>query len=169
MSVQSDIICRNATETDVPQILDIYNEIIRNTTAVYDYEPHTLEMRMQWFKTRNDQGFPILIAERINEIIGFGSFGPFRREWTAYRYSVENSVYVKHNYRGMGVGKLLLEPLINEARKLNMHTMLAGIDATNEASISLHKKFGFVEAAHFKEVGYKFNRWLDLAFFQLML
>src|SRR5437868_9432173 len=159
---------RRANETDLPQILEIYNEIILNTTAVYDYEPHTLEMRKQWFETKRQQGFPVFVAEEENIIVGFSSFGPFRA-WAAYKYSVENSIYVKADKRGKGMGKLLLSPLIDAAKELNMHTIIASIDATNRASLQLHKNFGFIEVAHFKEVGYKFGRWLDLKFLQLIL
>jgi phosphinothricin acetyltransferase len=82
---------------------------------------------------------------------------------------VENSVYVAADQRGKGIGKLLIAPLIQAAEQLDMHTIIAGIDATNEASIMLHRSFGFKEVAHFKQVGYKFGRWLDLTFMQLLL
>src|SRR4030095_3632639 len=157
---------REAIESDLPQLLIIYNEIILNTTAVYDYEPHTMEMRRQWFDAKKVQGFPVFVAEESERILGFSSIGPFRA-WAAYKYSVENSVYVAANARGQGIGKLLLAPLIDAAGKLNLHTIIAGIDATNEASLRLHKRFGFEEVAHFKEVGWKFGRWLDLKFLQL--
>ncbi|MDX2049472.1 MAG: GNAT family N-acetyltransferase [Chitinophagaceae bacterium] len=159
---------RNATERDLPALLEIYNDIILHTTAVYDYEPHTLEMRQVWFKTKVEQGFPVFVAEEDGKILGFSSIGPFRA-WAAYKYSVENSVYVASSERGKGIGKLLIPPLIEAAKQLKLHTIIAGIDATNEASIKLHKSFGFAEVAHFKEVGWKFERWLDLKFLQLVL
>ena len=159
---------REAIESDLPQLLTIYNEIILNTTAVYDYEPHTMEMRRQWFDTKKVQGLPVFVAEDSQRILGFSSIGPFRA-WAAYKYSVENSIYVAANARGRGIGKLLLAPLIDAARKLNLHTIIAGIDATNEASLRLHKSFGYEEVAHFKEVGWKFGRWLDLKFLQLVV
>jgi len=159
---------REAIESDLPQLLNIYNEIILNTTAVYDYEPHSLEMRRQWFDAKKEQGFPIFVAEGSERILGFSSIGPFRA-WAAYKYSVENSVYVAAGARGHGVGRLLLAPLIDAARKLNLHTIIAGIDAMNEASLRLHKSFGFEEVADFKQVGWKFGRWLDLKFLQLIV
>jgi phosphinothricin acetyltransferase len=159
---------REAIESDLPQLLTIYNEIILNTTAVYDYEPHTMEMRRQWFDAKKVQGFPVFVAEEGARVLGFSSIGPFRA-WAAYKYSVENSVYVAANARGQGFGRLLLAPLIDAAGKLNLHTIIAGIDATNEASLRLHKSFGFEEVAHFKEVGWKFGRWLDLKFLQLIV
>ena len=159
---------RHATANDLPQILAIYNDVIINTTAVYDYEPHTLEMRRQWFNTKQEQGLPVFVAEENGNILGLSSIGPFRA-WAAYKYSVENSVYVAGEARGKGVGKLLIPPLIDAARQLQLHTIIAGIDAGNEASIKLHRHFGFEEVAHFKQVGWKFGRWLDLKFFQLIL
>jgi L-amino acid N-acyltransferase len=159
---------RHAEEADLPQILDIYNEVIINTTAVYDYEPHTLEMRKQWFNTKKEQGFPVFVAAEQEQILGLSSFGPFRA-WAAYQYSIENSVYVAASARGNGVGKLLIPPLVAAAREMKMHTIIASIDATNNASLRLHRHFGFEEVAHFKEVGWKFGRWLDLKFLQLML
>ena len=162
------ITVRHATENDLPQILDIYNEIIMHTTAVYYYEPHTLEMRKAWFAERKQQGFPVFVAEEDGIILGLSSIGPFRLP-TAYKYSVENTVHVSAQARGKGIGKLLMPPIIESAKKLNMHTIIAGIDATNEVSLHLHKSFGFEEVAHFKEVGFKFGRWLDLKFLQLML
>jgi phosphinothricin acetyltransferase len=162
------IIIRHATENDLPEILGIYNDVIINTTAVYDYEPHTLEMRQQWFKTKQEQGFPVFVATENEKIVGLSSIGPFRA-WAAYKFSVENSVYVASDSRGKGIGKLLLPPLIEAAKNLGLHTIIAGIDATNEASIKLHRHFGFEEVAHFKEVGFKFNRWLDLKFLQLVI
>ena len=149
-------------------MLDIYNDVILHTTAVYNYDPHTLEMRTEWFETKQLQGFPVFVAEENNIIAGFSSIGPFRA-WQAYKYTVENSVYLKSDCRGKGISKLLMLPLIEAAKKLGLHAIVAGIDATNEVSIALHKKFGFEEVAHFKEVGYKFNRWLDLKFLELII
>ena len=162
------MLVRYAIESDLPAILDIYNEIILNTTAVYQYEPHTLQMRKEWFETKKEQGFPVFVAEDNKTVTGFSTIGTFRN-WQAYKYSVENSVYVASAYRGKGIGKLLIPPLIDAAIQLEMHTIIAGIDATNEVSIRLHKHFGFEKVAHFKQVGYKFGKWLDLTFLQLIL
>jgi L-amino acid N-acyltransferase len=129
---------------------------------------HTLEMRREWFNQRKQQGFPIFVAEENGKILGFSTFGSFR-PWPGYSNTVENSVYVAANARGRGVAKLLMPPLIDAARQLGIHAIVAGIDADNEASIALHKQFGFVEVAHFKEVGWKFGRWLDLKFLELLL
>jgi phosphinothricin acetyltransferase len=159
---------REATENDLQPMLDIYNEIIMNNTAIFQYDLHTMEQRKEWFAQKGKENFPVFVAEENNIVVGFSTFGQFRN-WQAYKYSVENSVYVKADRRGKGIGKLLLQPLIDAAKERQLHTIIAGIVADNEASIALHKQFGFVEVAHFKEVGYKFNKWLDLKFFQLML
>ncbi len=166
--MNNGIIVRKATETDLRAMLDIYNEIILHTTAVYDYEPHTLEMRKQWWKDKQEQGFPVFVAEENGRMLGFSTIGPFRA-WAAYQHTVENAVYVNEKVRAKGIGKLLIPPLIESAAALGMHTIVAGIDAANEASLRLHQHFGFKEVAHFKQVGWKFNRWLDLKFLQLIL
>ena len=157
-----------ATEQDIPELLEIYNDIIVNTTAVWHEEPHTLAMREEWFALKKEQGFPVFTAVEEGRVIGFSTIGPFR-PWFGYRYTVENSVYVASNSRGKGVAKSLMPPLIDAAKELKLHAIVAGIEATNEASIALHEKFGFIEVAHFKEVGFKFNRWMDLKFLELIV
>lgn len=166
----SQILVRTATEADLPCILDIYNEAILNTTAVYDYEPHTLVMRQEWFAGRKKDGYPVFVAVDIGDggIVGFSSLGAFRN-WAAYRYTVEDSVYVSADRRHRGIGKQLLASTIEAAAAMGMHAIVAGIDATNEVSYRLHHHFGFVEVAHFRQVGYKFDRWLDLKFLELIL
>ncbi len=166
MALATNIIIRDAGEQDLSAILDIYNHVILNTTSVYSEEPHTFQMRLNWYNERTNNGFPVLVAEQEGQVIGFASFGHFR-VWPCYRYTVENSVYVHVDHRGKGVSKLLMQPLIDRARKMGMHAMIAGIDADNNTSFKLHQSFGFVEVAHFKEVGFKFGRWLDLKFMEL--
>ncbi len=159
---------QTAKEEDIPTLLEIYNDIIIHTTAVWHEEPHTLAMRQEWFAMKKEQGFPIFTAVENGKVIGFSTIGPFR-PWFGYRFTVENSVYVASDSRGKSVAKLLMQPLIDAAKELNLHAIVAGIEATNEASIALHEKFGFVEVAHFKEVGFKFNRWMDLKFLELII
>jgi phosphinothricin acetyltransferase len=158
----------HTSKEDLPGILEIYNDAILTTTSVYDYRPHSLEMRLKWFEDKVKDDIPILVAKEGKDVVGFASYGPFRA-WAAYRYSIEHSVYVHKNYRGRGISKLLLSKLITLAAEKKVHTIIAGIDAANEISFNLHKKFGFTEVAHFKQVGYKFGRWLDLRFMQLIL
>ena len=164
----SSINIRNATENDLPQMLEIYNDIIINTTAVWQYDTHTLEMRKEWFKTKQEQGFPVFVAEENGTIVGFSTYGSFRA-WQGYKHTVENSVYVASNQRSKGIGKLLMPPLIQAAKRQGIHAIVAGIDGTNEVSIKLHQQFGFIEVAHFKEVGWKFNKWMDLKFLELIV
>lgn len=159
---------RTAREEDLPAILDIYNHVILNTAAVYHYEAHTLEMRKAWYDTRVQGGYPVFVAESEGKLAGFSSYGPFR-PWPAYKYTVENSVYVAEGQRGKGIGGLLMEPLIQHARGKDMHAIIAVIDADNDASVQLHRRFGFGEVGHFKQVGYKFGRWLNLIFMELLL
>lgn len=159
---------RNATEEDLPAMLEIYNEIILNTLAVWHEQAHTLSMRKEWFALKKEQGFPVLVAESQGVILGFATIATFR-PWSGFRFTVENSVYVRPENRGQGVAKLLLPALIDAAKQLNIHAIVAGIEATNDISIALHEKFGFIEVAHFKEVGFKFGRWMDLKFMQLTL
>ena len=157
-----------ATEADLPEMLAIYNHIILHTTAVWQYNPHTIEMRQEWFKTKQEQGFPVFVAKENDVVVGFSTIGTFRA-WEGYKNTVENSVYVSADARGKGIGKALLEVLITAAKEMKLHAIVAGIDGENELSIDLHKKFGFVHVAHFKEVGFKCDRWLDLIFMELII
>jgi L-amino acid N-acyltransferase len=164
----SNAIIRPANFNDLPAITEIYKDVILNTTAVCAYEPYTLENRQAWYEDRVNHGFPVFVAECSHQVIGFSTYGTFRAA-PAYLHSVENTIHVHPEFRGQGVGQRLMPPIIEAAKKQKMHTMIAGIDADNTGSIKFHQKFGFVQVAHFKEVGYKFNRWLDLVFMQLML
>ena len=159
---------RPAERDDLDAMLAIYNDAIINTTAVYDYQPRASETQRQWFETKQAQRLPVFVAHDGATIIGFGSFGPFR-PWPAYQFTVENSLYVDSAYRRQGAGTALLASLVNAAQTAGYHAMVAGIDATNEASLVLHRKAGFQPVAHFREVGWKFERWLDLVFMERIL
>jgi L-amino acid N-acyltransferase len=162
------IAIRPAENDDLEAMLAIYNDAIINTTAVYDYQPRTSDAQRQWFDTKQAQRLPVFVAVESVTIVGFGSFGPFR-PWPAYQYTIENSLYVDSMFRRKGAGTALLASLVTAAKSAGYHTMVAGIDATNEASLALHRKAGFEPVAHFREVGRKFERWLDLVFMQRML
>lgn len=164
----NEVVLRDANEGDLESILSIYNDVIINTTAVYSEKPHTLQMRGDWFKDRINDNFPVFVANIGGRVVGFSSFGHFRA-WPCYRYTVEVSVYVDAAYRGKGISKMLMQSLIDRAKEMNIHAVIAGINADNLISVNLHRSFGFEEVANFKEVGYKFGRWLDLKFFELML
>lgn len=159
---------RPAGSDDLEAMLAIYNDAIINTTAVYDYQPRAADAQRQWFETKQAQRLPVLVAIDNATIVGFGSFGPFR-PWPAYQYTVENSLYVDSAFRRKGAGTALLASLVTAAQTAGYHAMVAGIDATNEASLALHRKAGFEPVAHFREVGWKFDRWLDLVFMEKML
>ena len=160
---------RPAREADLPAILEIYNEIIATSTAVYSSTPSTLDERSKWFAARTKAGFPVLVAEVNEGVAGFASFGEFRGAWPGYRYSVEHSVHVRADQRGQGIGTELTSALFPLASALGMHVMLGGIDAANQASLRMHTRLGFELVGHFREVGHKFGRWLDLVFVQRFL
>jgi len=154
-----------ATRENLPGILAIYNEVIRNTTAVYSDREVTLEDREKWLDAKRVAGFPVLVAWDSSGVVGFGTFGEFRA-WPCYRRSVEHSVHVRADFRRRGAGRALVLELIDAAAALGKHVMIAGIDAENVNSISLHESLGFEVVGHFREVGRKFDRWLDLKFMQ---
>lgn len=164
----SEITIREATAQDLQQILDIYNDAIIHTTAVYSEIPQTLAMRIDWFKGRKDSNFPVIVTELNGVVVGFGSYGDFR-SWPCYRFTAEHSVYIHNAYRGLGISKMLIKELLLHAKNAGLHALIAGIDSENIVSLNLHYAFGFVKVAHFKEVGFKFNRWLDLIFLELLL
>jgi phosphinothricin acetyltransferase len=160
---------RDATPNDLGAMLAIFNEVIANSTAVYFLQPATLDDRRAWFEARRKAGYPVLVAEQGGEVLGFSSFGEFRGVWPGYRYSVEHSVHVRADARGRGIGRQLIEALFEPALAMGKHVMIGGIDADNAASLRLHEALGFQRVAHFREVGHKFGRWLDLVFMQRFL
>ena len=158
----------NASRRDLAQILAIYNEVIRNSTAVYSEEEFTPARGETWFDTKMEQGFPLVVVRDPSGIAGFGTFGEFRA-WPCYRHSVEHSVHVRADRRGQGIGRALVLELLAHAAGSSKHVMIAGIDADNAVSIGLHRSLGFDAVGHFHEVGFKFGRWLDLVFMQRIL
>jgi L-amino acid N-acyltransferase YncA len=158
----------NASRQDLPEILAIYNEVIRNSTAVYSEEEFTPARGDTWFDGKMGQGFPLIVMRGASGITGFGTFGEFRT-WPCYRHSVEHSVHVRSDCRGQGIGRALVVELLARAAASSKHVMIAGIDADNAVSIGLHRSLGFTRVGHFHEVGFKFGRWLDLVFMQCIL
>ncbi|KDB52106.1 N-acetyltransferase GCN5 [Sphaerotilus natans subsp. natans DSM 6575] len=150
-------------------ILDIFNEAIANSTALYDYQPRSLASMETWFATKQAGGFPVIgIEDEAGQLVAFGSFGTFRA-WPAYKYSVEHSVYVHQDHRGHGLGLQVMHALIDAARQRQVHAMIGAIDADNQGSIALHRRLGFSRVGTLPQVGFKFGRWLDLALYQLLL
>lgn len=152
-----------------PAILEIFNEVIATSTALYEYEPRTPEFMSKWFAEKAAGNYPIIGAiDESGVLLGFGTYGVFRAK-PAYKYSIEHSLYVHKDHRGKGVGRQLLKKTIAAATTQNFHVMVGGIDAENVESIELHKKFGFTHSGTITQSGFKFGRWLDVAFYQLTL
>jgi L-amino acid N-acyltransferase len=150
-------------------ILAIFNDAIANSTALYEYKPRTMETMKTWFATKEANRFPVIGAvDDSGGLMGFASYGTFRA-FPANKYTVEHSVYVEKSHRGKGVSKLLLSAIIDKARNADLHTLIGGIDAANSVSIALHTKMGFTHAGTIRHAAFKFGRWLDLAFYQLIL
>ncbi|QGZ64601.1 GNAT family N-acetyltransferase [Paraburkholderia acidisoli] len=150
-------------------ILEILNDAIVNSTALYDYVPRPPEAMVKWFEAKRAGGFPVIGAvDAAGKLLGFASWGTFRA-FPAYKYTVEHSVYVHPDCRGRGLGKYLLTKLVERAQQYEVHVLVGCIDATNAASIELHTRLGFTHSGTVKEAGFKFGRWLDAAFYQLTL
>jgi L-amino acid N-acyltransferase len=164
-----DFSIRDAAEAELPRILEITNEAIANTTAIWSSAQETAQERQAWFAQRRARGFPVLVAvDAAGGVLGYASFGDFRAR-DGYRHTVEHSVYVDTAQRRRGIGRALLEALIVRARQLGLHAMIGGIEAGNEVSLQLHRQLGFVETGRLPQVGTKFGRWLDLVFMQRLL
>jgi L-amino acid N-acyltransferase len=157
------------TPRQAPEILAIYNEAIANTTALWDYKPRTMEMMAAWFDAKARGNYPVLgVIDDAGALMGFGTYGTFR-ERPAYKYSVEHSIYVAVPFRRRGVGRVLLREVIAAATAQDFHVLVGGIAGDNAVSIALHEEFGFTHAGTIKQAGFKFGRWMDLVFYQLIL
>lgn len=159
---------RDAIEADLPSLLDIFNDVVATSTAIYMDAPTTLDERRKWWQSRISAGYPVIVSEDETGVTGYASYGEFRNR-PGYRFTVEHSVYVRNDRRGTGIGVALMNELIDRAGKANLHVMIAGVDAENVESIRFHERLGFERVAHFKQVGFKFGRWLDLVFLQRTL
>lgn len=150
-------------------ILAIINDAIVNTAAFWEYVPRPPESMVAWFDQKERGGYPVLGAlDDADVLLGFATYGPFR-DRAAYKYSVEHSVYTHRDHRGRGVGRALLSALLERAEQQGYHTVVGGIEASNVASIQLHRALGFVHCGTVRESGYKFDRWMDMAFYQKLL
>ncbi len=160
----------DCTFDHAPEILAIYNDAILHTTALWEYEPRTMAVMETWFATKRAGNFPVIgaIDETSGALLGFASYGPFRPH-PGFKYTVEHSVYLRPESRGRGLGKHLLRAVIARAQEQNFHCLIGAIDSTNAASIRLHLALGFTHCASLKQVGFKFGRWLDAEFYQLLL
>ncbi|MES2812722.1 MAG: N-acetyltransferase family protein [Bacteroidota bacterium] len=159
---------RTATIEDMSSVLKIVNYEILNTTAIWDYDIRSLEQQIEILNEKQSKNFPFLVAEKEGKIAGFGTYGAFRHK-IGYRFTVEHSVYVHNDFHGNGIGSTLLKELIEIAKIQKLHTMIGVIDSENHGSITFHQKMGFENVGHIKQTGFKFDRWLDSVFMQLML
>lgn len=163
------MLIREATPNDIARITEIYNDAVLNTTAIWNETLVDEKNRLEWLATRQKSGYPVLVAVSADsDVIGYATFGDWRA-FDGYRYTVEHSVYVHKDHRGAGIGKQMMIELIEKARGLGKHVMVAGIAADNTSSIALHEKLGFKDVGRLPQVGAKFGKWLDLAFLQLVL
>jgi L-amino acid N-acyltransferase len=165
---KSGVDIRDAAEPDLPGLLQIYNDVIATSTAVFAEEAVTLDNRVEWWRGRVARGYPVLVASDSSGVMGFATFGDFR-DWPGYRYTVEHSVHVRADLRGRGIGTKLVQELLVRAQALGKHVMVAGIDTANAGSIRLHERLGFERVGQMREVGFKFGRWLDLTLLQRVL
>lgn len=155
-------------ESHAEEILEILNDAIVHSTALYDYDPRTMSDMEAWFQAKDAGGFPVIGAVENGTLLGFATYGTFRA-YPAYKYTVEHSVYVHRDARGKGLGRVLMEQLIAAAEAQQLHVMVGAIDGANTGSIALHEKLGFTHSGTVKQAGFKFGRWLDLVFVQLTL
>lgn len=163
------MLIRDALETDLPALRDIFNDAVLNTTAIWMDNVVDLANRQAWFAARAQQGYPILVAENAaGEVVGYASFGDWR-PFDGFCHTVEHSVYIRVDQRGKGLGPQLLTALIERAKACDKHVMVAAIESGNAASIGLHQRLGFTITGQMPQVGCKFGRWLDLTFMQLIL
>lgn len=165
----NDPVVRPARREDCRGILDIYNHAVLHTTASYDYEPRTLAQRLEWFDAHQRDDYAMFVAESEDgEVVGWSSLNRYH-DRHGYRFTTENSVYVAEAWRGKGVGRSLLAPLIPAAEARGLHAIIAAIDAANTVSIRLHAGFGFETVGVFRQVGFKFGRWLDVAYMERLI
>lgn len=166
--MSGNLVIREAGEADLPAILEIYNDAVRDTTAIFNEIIVDLDNRRAWMAERQGRGFPVLVAELDGRTVGYASYGDWRPH-DGYRNTREHSIYVHQGCRGQGIGKVLLEALIGRARENRVHVLIGCIEAGNSTSIALHTRLGFRLVGTFREVGHKFGRWLDLACVELVL
>ncbi|WP_068311656.1 GNAT family N-acetyltransferase [Polycladidibacter hongkongensis] len=160
---------RQAIAADLPSILEIHNDAVRNLSAIWTTKLDTLEDRLAWLEERTVKGFPILIADDDEgNILGFGSYGTFRGK-SGYDLTVEHSVYLKETAQGKGIGRALMQQLIQHAQSAGFHVMIGAIESGNTHSIALHEKLGFEIVGTLPEVGHKYGRWLSLCLMTLKL
>jgi L-amino acid N-acyltransferase len=161
------VVIRLAGESDLPAINDIYNHYVFHSTCTYQNEPEPLDARHAWFHHHGAK-HPVTVAIANGHIVGWGSLSAYHPR-AAYQNTVENSVYVHHQQHRRGIGSLLLKDLIDRATNLGHHAIIAAIDGEQAGSVALHERFGFQKVGHFPQVGFKFDRWLDVVYLQRII
>ncbi|MCM3778724.1 GNAT family N-acetyltransferase [Microbacterium hydrocarbonoxydans] len=164
----SDPQIRDAETADLDAITDIHNRAVVHTTAIWNEDAVDVADRAAWLAARQERGYPVIVAVDATGVVGYASFGDWRPH-TGYRHTVEHSVYVRDDQQGRGIGKALMIELIERARRLGIHVMVAAVESGNLPSIVLHKRLDFLQVGRMPQVGAKFGRWLDLTFLQLIL
>ena len=158
---------RPATVADLPAVSAIYNHSVHTSTCTFAHEPETLAEREAWFAGRT-AAHPVIVAEAGGEVVAWASLSAWNKR-CGYASTVEWSVYVREDWQRRGLASALLAELVRLAKAAGHRTVIGGVSADQTASLELHRRHGFVEVAHFREVGFKFGRWLDVIYLQLML
>jgi L-amino acid N-acyltransferase YncA len=162
-----EVVIRKAARSDLQAINDIYNYYVLNSTCTYQAKPDTMMERNAWFDEHGGD-YPVIVAEENSTVVGWASLSKFKKR-EAYRPTVEISIYIRHDRLCKGIGSILLKEMIGSAKAIGYHSILAAISADQQLSVKIHKRHGFKKAAHLKEVGYKFNKWLDVVYYQLLI
>jgi L-amino acid N-acyltransferase len=169
--VSSSLNVRDAVDGDMPALRDLYNALIPTTTVAWTDSLQTLRERRAWFRSQQRHGYPVLVAEDGEKAVGFAAYASFRGSgrWPGYRHTVEHTIHIHEDYWCRGIGRSLLEALIERARANSVHVMVAAVDGANTESIAFHERLGFKTVARMPEVGRKFDRWLELVLMQRIL
>ncbi|MDC7721839.1 N-acetyltransferase family protein [Priestia megaterium] len=163
------MIIRYAKEEDLPMLVEIYNQSVQTSAATFDLTPVTVEQRRSWFNNHiSNELFPLIVAEKDGVVAGYASLSSYRDK-EAYIQTVELSIYIDKNQQGHGIGKQLMKRILELAKELNHHVVISGITKGNDISIKMHEQFNFTFCGEFKEVGWKFDQWQDVLFYQLIL
>ncbi|MBX9571492.1 MAG: GNAT family N-acetyltransferase [Candidatus Obscuribacterales bacterium] len=162
------LLLREAEERDLPRITEIYNQSVLSSTATFDLVEEKLEARQRWFQEHQKDGLPIFVIEKDSSIVGWASLSYYHSR-CAYRQTVEPSIYIDASYRKHGYGKQLMNRLMTAAAENGYHAIVALVCSENDASIKLAQVYGFEQVGRLKEVGYKFDRWLDVSILQKVL
>ncbi|HEY7438911.1 MAG TPA: GNAT family N-acetyltransferase [Acidimicrobiia bacterium] len=162
---------RDALDADMPALRDLYNALIPTSTVAWTESLQTLRERRAWFREQQRCGYPVLVAEDDGQVVAFTAYASFRGSgtWEGYEHTVEHTIHVREDLWGCGIGRALLEALIERARAAGMHVMVAAIDGANTDSIAFHESLGFQVVARLPEVGRKFDQWLDLVLMQRII